>query len=218
VCPQFETTKLVVLKACQKKHRDPHKPQNQVTNHSSLHAGGASRRASKFPPLTFENPEGYAVRPSDSPSCSRKNTQCSHSPPETRGAAKANTQANSPGSCGETPLSPARRAAEPQGFSPPDAETPQEPSLGNRRCGSALPRASRPAWHPEEERAAGPGPCGGAEAAAVLVTDTPEREYGVRVTWRRRPRLMRYLQERGRLSAADILVKAIPEPRGRRAE
>ncbi|NXL66232.1 RHNO1 protein, partial [Chordeiles acutipennis] len=195
VCPQFETTKLVVFKACPNKHRDPHKPQNRDTNHSLLHAGGASRRASKFPPLTFENPEGYAVHPSDSPSCSRKNTQCCHSPPEKRGAAKANTQVNSPGNCGERPLPPARQAAQPQGFSPPHAETAQAPSIGNRPCGGALPRTQ--AWHPEEEGASGAGPCGGGEAAAVLVPDTPEQEYGVRVTWRRRPRLMRYLRERG---------------------
>ncbi|NXV97098.1 RHNO1 protein, partial [Calonectris borealis] len=196
VCPQFETTKPVVLKACQK-HRGPHKPQNQDANHSSLHAGGARRRATacKFPPLTFENPEGYAVHPSDRPHCSRKNTQHSHSQKGT--AAKANIQVNSPENCGEIPLLPAPQPVEPEVFNPPDVETPQVPSVTNWRCSSTLPQTSSHAWHPEKELAFSIDPCGRGESAAVLVTDTPEHEYGVKVTWRRRPHLMKYLRERG---------------------
>ncbi|XP_072734810.1 RAD9, HUS1, RAD1-interacting nuclear orphan protein 1 [Ciconia boyciana] len=219
VCPQFETTKSVVLKACQKKHHGPHKPQNQDANHSSLHAGGACRRAiaCKFPPLTFENPEGYAVRPSDHLNRSRKNTQCSHSQPKKGTAAKANIQVNSPENCREIPLLPAPQPVEPEVFSPPDVETPQVPSIRNWRCSSTLPRTSNHAWHPEKELAFGIDPCGGGESAAVLVTDTPEHEYGVKVTWRQRPHLMKYLRERGKLSAADILVKVNPELSRRQA-
>ncbi|KFR13328.1 RAD9, HUS1, RAD1-interacting nuclear orphan protein 1, partial [Opisthocomus hoazin] len=97
VCPQFETTKSVVLKACQKQHCSPHKPQNQDANHSLLRAGGACRRAiaCKFPPLTFETPEGYAVHPSDHPYRSRKNTQHARSQPKKGTAAKATIQGNS---------------------------------------------------------------------------------------------------------------------------
>ncbi|KAM6418108.1 RAD9, HUS1, RAD1-interacting nuclear orphan protein 1 [Pluvialis apricaria] len=213
VCPQFETTKSVVLKACQKQHCGPHKPQNQDANHSLLHAGGASRRAiaSKFPPLTFENPEGSAVRPSDSLNYSRKNTQHTRCQPKQGTAAKANIQVNSPENCRESPLLPTPQPVEPEVFSPPDVETPQAPSIRNWRCSSTLPQRSSHARHSEKELAFDTDPCGRGESAAVLVTDTPEREYGVKVTWRRRPHLMKYLRDRGKLSAADILVKTNTE-------
>ncbi|NXL09844.1 RHNO1 protein, partial [Mesembrinibis cayennensis] len=198
VCPQFETTELVVAKACQKKHRGPHKPQNQNANHSSLHAGGACQRgiACKFPPLTFENPEGYPVHPSDHLNCLQKNTERAHSQPKKGTAVKANIPVNSLENCREIPLLPTPQPVEPE-FSPPDAEIPQVASIRNWRCSSALPQTSSHAWHPEEELAFGIDPCGRGESAAVLVTDTPEHEYGVKVTWRQRPHLMKYLQERG---------------------
>lgn len=44
--------------------------------------------------------------------------------------------------------------------------------------------------------------------AATLVMDTPEREYGIKVTWRHRPHILKYLRDRGKLSTADITVKA----------
>ncbi|NXA21836.1 RHNO1 protein, partial [Ibidorhyncha struthersii] len=198
VCPQFETTKSAVLKACQKQHCGPHKPQNQDASHSLLHAGGACRRAiaCKFPPLTFENPEGYTVHPSDSLNRLRKDAQQSHSQPKKGTAAKDNTQVNSPENCRESPLLPAPQPVEPEVFSPPNVETPQAPSIRNWRCSSALPQRSSHAWH-SEEMAFGIDPCGRGESAAVLVTDTPEHEYGVKVTWRQRPHLMKYLREKG---------------------
>ncbi|NXX54904.1 RHNO1 protein, partial [Scopus umbretta] len=198
VCPQFETTKSVVLKACQKKDRGHHRPQNQDASHSSLHAGGACRRAiaCKFPPLTFENPEGYPVRPPDHPNCSRKNTQRSHSQPR-RTAAKASIQVNCLENCKEILLLPAPQPVESEICSPPDIETPQVPSLRNWGRSSTLPQTSGHARHPEKELAFGIDPRGREESAAVLVTDTPEHEYGVKVTWRQRPQLMKYLQERG---------------------
>lgn len=39
-----------------------------------------------------------------------------------------------------------------------------------------------------------------------LVADTPERDYGVKVTWRRRKGLMMMLRERGHLSESDTLI------------
>ncbi|KAM4905150.1 RAD9, HUS1, RAD1-interacting nuclear orphan protein 1 isoform 1-T1 [Sylvia borin] len=203
VCPQFDTTKSVVLKACQKKHRGPHKPHNQDANHSSFHAAGGPWRgaaACRFPPLTFENPEGRAIPQLADPKGLRKNAQCSHNQPKKGTAANANIQVKSPENCGEPVeqevLSP-----------PPDAEAAQVPSPRNGRCSNTLSQTSH-AWHPEKELAFGIDPCGREEVAAVLVTDTPEHEYGVKVTWRRRPHIMKYLREQGKLSAADILVKA----------
>ncbi|XP_005234472.2 RAD9, HUS1, RAD1-interacting nuclear orphan protein 1 [Falco peregrinus] len=210
VCPQFETTKSVVLKACQKQHRGPRKLQNQDASHSLLHAGGACRRpiACKFPPLTFENQEGYAVHPPDRPNYSKKNKECSHSQSKKETAANANIQVNSLENCEETPLPSAPRPVEPEVFSPPDTETTQVLSIMNGWCGSTLPQTSSHAWHPEKELAFGTDACVRGESPEVLVTDTPEHEYGIKVTWRQRPHLMKYLQERGKLSAADILVKA----------
>ncbi|KFV19191.1 RAD9, HUS1, RAD1-interacting nuclear orphan protein 1, partial [Tauraco erythrolophus] len=100
VRPQFETTKSVVLTARQKKHYGPHK--NQAPSHSLLQ-GAACRRATacKFPPLTFEHPEGRAVQPSDRPRCSRKNTPRSPSQPKKGAAAEGGTQVNSPEYCAE---------------------------------------------------------------------------------------------------------------------
>ncbi|KFP39927.1 RAD9, HUS1, RAD1-interacting nuclear orphan protein 1, partial [Chlamydotis macqueenii] len=198
VCPQFERTKSMVLKLCQK-HCGPHKSQNQDANHSSLHAGGPCRRAiaCKFPPLTFENPEGYAVHSSDHLNRLRKNRECSRSQHKKRTAAKANIQVNSLENCREKPLLPAPQAVEPDIFSPPNIETPLMLSLRNWSCSSSLPETSSHAWHPQKELAFSIDPCERGESAAVLVTDTPEHEYGVKVTWRQRPQLMKYLRQRG---------------------
>ncbi|XP_074554458.1 RAD9, HUS1, RAD1-interacting nuclear orphan protein 1 [Halichoeres trimaculatus] len=40
----------------------------------------------------------------------------------------------------------------------------------------------------------------------ILVADTPERDYGVKVSWRRRRGLMLLLKDRGQLSDSDVLV------------
>ncbi|XP_057285018.1 RAD9, HUS1, RAD1-interacting nuclear orphan protein 1 [Pezoporus wallicus] len=211
VCPQFGTTTSVALKACQKKHRGPHKPQNYDANYSSLHIGGACRRATacKFPPLTFERTEEGAAHPSDHPNHLRKHTQHLHRQPKEGTAAKANIQVNSLVNCREIPLLPAPHPVEPEVCSSPDVETAQVPSISNWRCSSTLPQSSSHAWQPEKELAFGIDSCEGGEleSAAVLVTDTPEHEYGVKVTWRQRPLIMKYLQDSGKLSAADVLVK-----------
>ncbi|NWV33110.1 RHNO1 protein, partial [Grantiella picta] len=194
VCPQFDTTKSVVLKACQKKHRGRYKPYNKDANHSSFHAGGAGRRAvdCRFPPLTFENPGGHAGHPLDDSDHLRKNAQCSHNQPKKGTAANANFQVKSPENCGK----PAPQPVEQEVLSPTDAEAARVPSPRNGRCSNTLSQSSH-AWRPEEELAFGVDACGRGESAAVLVTDTPEHEYGVKVTWRRRPHLMKYLREQG---------------------
>ncbi|XP_041111186.1 RAD9, HUS1, RAD1-interacting nuclear orphan protein 1 [Polyodon spathula] len=40
----------------------------------------------------------------------------------------------------------------------------------------------------------------------TLVQDTPEQQYGVKVTWRRRMEVMKFLKDRGKLSNREILV------------
>ncbi|NXI37851.1 RHNO1 protein, partial [Galbula dea] len=192
VCPQFETTKSVVLEACQKQHRGPHKPQNKGANHSLLQAGESCQKAiaCKFPPLTFENPAGFAVHSSDRPNCSRKNTH----QPKKRTVEKASSQVNRLENCRETLSLLAPQPVESEVFSPPDVETPQVPSIRNWSTPS---QSSSHAWHPEKELTFGTDPCGRGESAAVLVTDTLEHEYGVKVTWRQRPHVMKYLLQKG---------------------
>lgn len=214
VCPQFDTTKPVVLKARQRKHRGPQKSYNQDASHTSFHAGGACRGAvaCRFPSLTFENPEGHAVPPLDDPNCLRKNAQCSPNQPKKGTAANANIQVKSPENCEE----PAPRPVEQEVPNPSDAEAAKVLSPRNGRCSNIISQSSH-AWHPEEELPLGIDPCGSGEAAAVLVADTPEHEYGIKVTWRRRPHVMKYLREQGKLSAVDIMVKANMELSRRQA-
>ncbi|XP_048463716.1 uncharacterized protein LOC109925103 [Rhincodon typus] len=40
----------------------------------------------------------------------------------------------------------------------------------------------------------------------VWVQDTPEHEYGLKATWRRRPHIVQYLKDRGKLTSSDLLV------------
>ncbi|KFV85111.1 RAD9, HUS1, RAD1-interacting nuclear orphan protein 1, partial [Struthio camelus australis] len=199
VCPQFETSDLGSLKGCQKKHGGPHRAQNRDANHSSLHAGGACRKAiaCKFPPLTFETSEGHAVHSSDCLDHPRKNTQLSHRQPKKRTAAKANIQVDNPKNCREISSLAVSQPVEPEVSSSSDIQIPHLPSLRNWRCSSTLPQTSSHAWTAHETLAPSIDTPGRGDSAAVLVTDTPEHEYGVKVTWRQRPHIMKYLRERG---------------------
>ncbi|MBN3306322.1 RAD9, HUS1, RAD1-interacting nuclear orphan protein 1 [Amia ocellicauda] len=42
----------------------------------------------------------------------------------------------------------------------------------------------------------------------TLVKDTPEQDYGVKVTWRRRKGIMKYLKDHGQLSSGEALVRS----------
>ncbi|KPP56699.1 CL032 protein-like [Scleropages formosus] len=44
------------------------------------------------------------------------------------------------------------------------------------------------------------------QTSNILANDTPEEDYGLKVTWRRRKRLMKLLIEQGQLSCADITI------------
>ena len=79
---------------------------------------------------------------------------------------------------------------------PPDVDTPKI-----RQEGSSC--SSSPFVHPLLGQPCTP-PCN--QQPDILVTDTPERDYGVKVTWRRRKGLMLMLKERGHLSESDISI------------
>ncbi|NXE55898.1 RHNO1 protein, partial [Casuarius casuarius] len=198
VCPQFETSEPVSLKGCQKKP-GPHRGQNRDANHSSLHPGGACQKAivCKFPALTFETSEGHAVHSSDGLDHSTKNTQLSHRQPKKRTAAKANIQVDSHKNCREVSSLPVAQPVGSEVSSSPDIQTPNLPSVRNWSCSSTLPQISSHAWLPHNTLAPSIDPPGRGGSATVLVTDTPEHEYGLKVTWRQRPHIMKYLRERG---------------------
>ncbi|XP_072195489.1 RAD9, HUS1, RAD1-interacting nuclear orphan protein 1 isoform X2 [Excalfactoria chinensis] len=205
VCPQFETTKSLVLRVCQKKQRGSHRPQNQDVSYGLLHAERACRRSvvCKFPPLIFENSEEHAVHSTDVLSHAGKNTQRSYSQCKKGIGSKANIHVNGSENYSETPSLPVSQPIEPEIFSPLDMGVPQLPSLKNWTCSSVLPQIRSHA-----ELVSSVNHCESEQLATTLVMDTPEHEYGIKVTWRHRPHLLKYLRDRGKLSTADILVKA----------
>ncbi len=79
---------------------------------------------------------------------------------------------------------------------PPDVDTPKVIQEGRSSPSSSfhallLPQSCTP-------------PCN--QPPDILVADTPERDYGLKVTWRRRRGLMMLLKQRGHLSDSDVLV------------
>lgn len=79
---------------------------------------------------------------------------------------------------------------------PPDVDTPK--SVQDGRSSPSIPSihlllpqpCSPPCDHPSD----------------ILVADTPERDYGLKVTWRRRRGFMLMLKEGGHLSDSDVLI------------
>lgn len=81
---------------------------------------------------------------------------------------------------------------------PPDVDTPKVIQEGSGGPPSAalhllLPQSCTP-------------PCN--QPPDILVADTPERDYGLKVTWRRRRGLMLLYKERGHLSDSDVLTRS----------
>uniref|UniRef100_A0A1A8QTZ3 RAD9-HUS1-RAD1 interacting nuclear orphan 1 n=1 Tax=Nothobranchius rachovii TaxID=451742 RepID=A0A1A8QTZ3_9TELE len=75
---------------------------------------------------------------------------------------------------------------------PPEADTPKPKQRGGSpSCSSVLFLLAQPCTPP----------CN--KPPAVLVEDTPEEDYGVKATWRRRKALMMMLKEKGYLSESD---------------
>ncbi|XP_068133706.1 RAD9, HUS1, RAD1-interacting nuclear orphan protein 1-like [Hyperolius riggenbachi] len=99
--------------------------------------------------------------------------------------------------------SPPLREPQDECLSPPDIKTPDSSPQQNR----LLAPVTEDMPTPVSRRQGAPDSPEGTEAEQVLAEDTPEHEYGVRVTWRRRQGLMKYLKSRGRLKSSQILVK-----------
>lgn len=76
----------------------------------------------------------------------------------------------------------------------PDVDTPKVIQDYSCPCSQALKALQSP-------------PCSShCKETDILVPDTPERDYGVKVTWRRRRELMLLLKERGHLSDSDAVI------------
>uniref|UniRef100_A0A672S308 RAD9, HUS1, RAD1-interacting nuclear orphan protein 1-like n=1 Tax=Sinocyclocheilus grahami TaxID=75366 RepID=A0A672S308_SINGR len=80
---------------------------------------------------------------------------------------------------------------------PPNVEMPEMP-----HCSSTSPSNVQHLLFPPNQAKTPPR----TENSSVLVMDTPEKDYGLRVTWRRRKGLMKLLIDRGQLLPADAGV------------
>ncbi|XP_033079101.1 RAD9, HUS1, RAD1-interacting nuclear orphan protein 1 isoform X2 [Trachypithecus francoisi] len=184
VSPDFATTAGSLFPAYRKHHH-----QNRA-RHSSRKS-----TTSKFPHLTFESPQSSSSETlgipfiRECPSASAKDV-----------SRRPLVPVLSPQSCGD--MSAQALQGLPYVFIPPDIQTPESSSVKEElvprdQKENSLPSCSLHAGTPSSPE---PGP--------VLVEDTPEDKYGIKVTWRRRQHLLAYLRERGKLSRSQFLVKS----------
>ncbi|CAH7422027.1 Rhno1 [Phodopus roborovskii] len=181
VLPQFDTAA-----GSQFPSHWKHRPRGQARH--------LTRRSTcKFPCLTFESP----------PSSSSETLLISGNREEPCQSEKDTPRRPlvplfSPQSCGE--LSVHALQSLPQVFMPPDIQTPEssvrEDPISPDQKENNLPGCI---LGPRTPSSPEPGP--------VLVKDTPEEKYGIKVTWRRRRHLFNYLKERGKLDKSQFLVK-----------
>lgn len=186
VSPQFDTTAESWIPANRKRKHNP-RDQARCSNRKSA--------TSKFPHLTFESPQSSS---SSATLGGPLIQQCpNHSVKDI--SEKPLVPMLSPPSCGEMSAHALQNL--PYIFIAPDIQTP-ESSSGKQ---GLLPpdqkenSLSSSSFHTSTPESPEPGP--------VLVKDTPEEKYGVKVTWRRRQHLFTYLRERGKLSKSQFLVK-----------
>ncbi|XP_049738167.1 RAD9, HUS1, RAD1-interacting nuclear orphan protein 1 [Loxodonta africana] len=183
VLPQFDTTAESCFQVYQKRG---HQAQARHSSRKST--------TSKFPHLTFESPQ------SSSSSATLGIPLIRESPEQSvKISRRPLVPVLSPQSCGEPSVHTLESPA--YVFLPPDIQTPgsspvkEKPILPDQKENS-LPSCSLRTSTPKSPD---PGP--------VLVKDTPQEKYGIKVTWRRRQNLLACLRERGRLSRSQFLVK-----------
>ncbi|XP_006862751.1 PREDICTED: RAD9, HUS1, RAD1-interacting nuclear orphan protein 1 isoform X2 [Chrysochloris asiatica] len=183
VLPEFDTTAESCLPVFRKQH---HRDQARQSSRKST--------ASKFPHLTFESPQSSSSSTAlglplirDCPNQSEKDI-----------SRRPLVPMLSPQSCGELSVPTLQSPA--YVFIPPDIQTPEssvrEEPIPPDQKEQSLPSC---AHHTSTPRSLEPGP--------ILVKDTPEDKYGIKVTWRRRQHLLACLRERGKLSKSQFIVK-----------
>lgn len=79
-------------------------------------------------------------------------------------------------------------------LTPPRLQTPEMPCCEHRASSSAFSLLFSPQPRTPQR------------TANLLVRDTPESDYGLKVTWRRRKKLMRLLTERGQLLETEAMI------------
>lgn len=186
VSPQFDTTAESWFLA-NRKGKHQHRDQPRHSNRKSA--------TSRFPHLTFESPQPSSSSATLGGPLIQQSPN--HSVKDISG--RPIVPMLSPPSYGE--MSAHELQNLPYMFIAPDIQTPESSSV--KQVGlppdqkeNSLPSCSLHTSTPESPE---PGP--------VLVKDTPEEKYGVKVTWRRRQHLLTYLRERGKLSKSQFLVK-----------
>ncbi|XP_011822557.1 PREDICTED: RAD9, HUS1, RAD1-interacting nuclear orphan protein 1 isoform X2 [Mandrillus leucophaeus] len=184
VSPDFDTTAGSLFPAYRKHHH-----QNRA-RHSSRKS-----TTSKFPHLTFESPQS-----SNSETLGIPLIRECPSESEKDVSRRPLVPVLSPQSCGD--MSAQALQSFPYVFIPPDIQTPESSSVKEELIPRDQKENSLPSCslHTDTPDSPEPGP--------VLVEDTPEDKYGIKVTWRRRQHLLAYLRERGKLSRSQFLVKS----------
>ncbi|XP_073400325.1 RAD9, HUS1, RAD1-interacting nuclear orphan protein 1 [Dendrobates tinctorius] len=152
-------------------------------NQSQIRARGRKPSVCRFPPLPFSTAEVL-----ETPSFGSTRRRKEHNVPPAVPTSLPRPEGHT---CSRIP-------------SPPDIRTPetspnQNPLLSLCAAEMQTPLIRRRGGALDTPPAAGPG--------QILAEDTPEQEYGVRLTWRRRQGLMTFLKSRGRLKSSQILVK-----------
>lgn len=183
VTPQFDLS----VGSCLADHRKRH--------HQDRARYSRRKSAPKFPHLSFESPEPSL----SSATLARPSITEPPKPPEKKVCRSPLIPVLSPQSQGQ-PSGHARQSF-PHAFIPSDIQTPGPAST---KEGPATPEQRKNSLlgcslHTGTPKSTEPGP--------VLVEDTPEEKYGIKVTWRRRQQLLAHLQERGKLSRSQVHVK-----------
>ncbi|ELV09173.1 RAD9, HUS1, RAD1-interacting nuclear orphan protein 1 isoform X2 [Tupaia chinensis] len=181
VLPQFDTTAESWVPAHRKQHRDQARRSCRKSS------------SSRFPHLAFESPQS---------ACSSETPRVplirGHPNPSVKDASRRPlVPMLSPQSCGE--LSEQPLPSFPCLLIPPDIQTPGSSPATKSTPDQRENRLPSCSLHIRAPSSPEPGP--------VLVKDTPEEKYGLKVTWRRRQHLLTYLRERGRLSRSQFIVK-----------
>ncbi|XP_068957212.1 RAD9, HUS1, RAD1-interacting nuclear orphan protein 1 isoform X2 [Petaurus breviceps papuanus] len=187
VSPQFENTGgwLPVYQ----KHQVPYNLRN-------LEKGSRQKAAkNRFPPLSFESSVSSSSEAAlDNLSVMDFPLQC---PKDT---ARSSLIPQSPQRCTEL----SSRDLENLGYMviPPDIQTPKQSPV---KDSGHIPTDQR--QHMRRSCPLLMDPPKSPDSGPVLVADTPEEKYGLKVTWRRRYRLLTHLREKGKLSMSQFLVK-----------
>ncbi|NP_001039069.1 RAD9, HUS1, RAD1-interacting nuclear orphan protein 1 [Xenopus tropicalis] len=185
VTPQFDQTEELHFPA---RRRLRHMSSNTtLQNRSELRGSGTRPGACKFPSLSFT--KGTVKAP-------RKRSVCARPKPTLPKQRERNVLLSplpQEDSCSNV-------------LTPPDVRTPETSLNCNTELPNGIPVGRSPDRGQDKPRDGFDSPVM-TGPSHVLAEDTPEHEYGVKNTWRRREQLMTYLKARGRLKKSQIVVQ-----------